>query len=288
MPEGPEIQIARDKVARVVQGNRLNRVQIPWPALQEYEERWTGRLVKKMEARGKALLFHFDCGDVLYTHNQLYGRWITRRKPELPKSNRTLRLAFYTDKGGAFLYSATELEVLGPDELQTHPYVGSLGPDILDPKLTRTKLKKRLMQKPFRNRQLASLYLDQSFLAGPGNYLRSEILFCAGLPPRAKPSQLSAEQLKVLATQTLLISRRAYETKGYTTEPALAEKLKEQGERRRSRRHYVFGRAGEPCRLCDGEIEKVKISSRSVFFCDQCQAWRSGQKQPIESRLEGM
>ena len=272
MPEGPEIQIACDKVARVVEGHRLNRVQIPWPALQEYEDIWTGRLVKNMEARGKALLFHFDCGDILYTHNQLYGRWLTRKKPELPKSNRTLRLAFYTDRGGAFLYSATDLEVLSADELKTHPYIGSLGPDILDPQLTRTKLKNRLLHKRFRNRQLASLYLDQSFLAGPGNYLRIEILFCAGVPPRAKPSQLSVAQVKTLADRTLEISNRAYLTKGYTTEPALAEELKRQGEQRRSRRHYVFGRAGKACRLCDYTIVKVKISSRSVFYCAQCQA----------------
>lgn len=271
MPEGPEIQIACDKVARVVEGHTLTRVQIPWPALTEYEKRWTGRTIKKMEARGKALLFHFDCGDVLYTHNQLYGRWVTRRKPEQPKSNRTLRLAFYTDKGGAFLYSATDLEVLMPNELATHPYVGSLGPDILDSNLTPAKVKKRLLHKRFRNRQLASLYLDQSFLAGPGNYLRSEILFCAGLAPRAKPSQLSDEQLKTLAQETLKLSRRSYKTKGYTTDPALAEKLKEAGERRRSRRHYVFGRAGAPCRTCRTPIEKVAISSRSVFFCPECQ-----------------
>ncbi|MCA9780044.1 MAG: endonuclease VIII, partial [Candidatus Eremiobacteraeota bacterium] len=209
---------------------------------------------------------------VLYTHNQLYGRWLTRRKPEQPKSNRTLRLAFYTEKGAAFLYSATDLEVLMPAELATHPYVGSLGPDILDPALTPAKVKKRLQQKRFRNRQLASLYLDQSFLAGPGNYLRSEILFCAGLPPRAKPSQLSDEQLRKLATETLKLSRRSYQTKGYTTDPALAEKLKKAGERRRSRRHYVFGRAGAPCRFCQSQVEKVAISSRSVFFCPNCQS----------------
>ena len=151
MPEGPEIQIACDKVARIVVGHPLKRVHIPWPPLSDYETEWTGHTVEKMEARGKALLFHFDCGDVLYTHNQLYGRWLTRRKPEQPKSNRTLRLAFYTEKGAAFLYSATDLEVLMPAELATHPYVGSLGPDILDPALTPAKVKKRLQQKRFRN-----------------------------------------------------------------------------------------------------------------------------------------
>lgn len=272
MPEGPEIQRACDKVARIVEGQRLQKVVIPWPALQEYEETWTGRLVTRMEARGKALLFYFDTDDVLYTHNQLYGRWLTRRKPERPKSNRTLRLAFYTARGGAFLYSATDIEVLAPAELANHPYIGSLGPDILDPELTRTKVKNRLLQKTFRNRQLASLYLDQSFLAGPGNYLRSEILFCAGVPPRAKPSQLELEKVKKLATVTLELSSRAYKTGGFTTEPALAEELKAAGERRRTSRHYVFGRAGKPCRMCGATVEKIKISSRSVFFCPQCQS----------------
>ncbi|MCC6706705.1 MAG: hypothetical protein IT492_03995 [Gammaproteobacteria bacterium] len=44
----------------------------------------------------------------------------------------------------------------------------------------------------FRRRSVAALYLDQGFLAGIGNYLRSEILFFAGVSPQARPMDLDA------------------------------------------------------------------------------------------------
>ena len=272
MPEGPEIQRACDKIARVLKREKLEKVEVEWPALEEFEQIWQGATIVDLRARGKALLTFFDTGDILYTHNQLYGRWLTRTTHKRPASSRSLRLAFYTRKGSAFLYSATDLEVLSQEEIPQHKYLSSLGPDILDETLRPARIKKRLLEKRFRNRQLAGLYLDQSFLAGPGNYLRSEILFIAGVHPRLKPSQLSEEQLKRLARTTLLVSRRAYETGGVTTEPKLEKRLKAEGERRRTRRHYVFGREGKLCRVCEQEeVEKVTISSRSVFFCPACQ-----------------
>lgn len=272
MPEGPEIQIACDKIARVLKGEKVVELSIPWEPLSSYQEQWSGIKITDLKARGKALLTYFETGDILYTHNQLYGRWVVRKNGKEPQSSRTLRLGFRTSKGAAFLYSATDLEVLMENELSTHKYLGALGPDILDPKTTTAKVVKRLQSKSFRNRQLAGLYLDQHFLAGPGNYLRSEILFCSQVHPKRKPSQLSVEALKRLAQTTLKISRRAYKTKGITTEASLEKRLKSEGERRRTRRHYAFGRAGSKCRVCEiATIEKIKVSSRSVFFCPVCQ-----------------
>lgn len=200
MPEGPEIQIACDKLKRVLEGEVLTRVEIDWIPLRDFQERWVGLRVEQLEARGKALLTRFENGDILYSHNQLYGRWMTKRDGTHPISNRSLRLALITAKGGAFLYSSTDLEVLGLEEIPLHPYLSRLGPNILSPKLRPSQIVRRLQAKEFRNRQLASLYLDQSFLAGPGNYLRSEILFEAGLhpcpqtePTGARPTQNSGQ-----------------------------------------------------------------------------------------------
>ena len=48
----------------------------------------------------------------------------------------------------------------------------------------------------FRKRSLGSLYLDQRFLAGNGNYLRSEILWAARLNPERKPAALTESALR--------------------------------------------------------------------------------------------
>ena len=74
--------------------------------------------------------------------------------------------------------------------LAKHPFLNRVGPDILDPKLTANTSSSASSQPTFRNRALGGLYLDQAFLAGIGNYLRSEILWAAQVDPQFRPAQL--------------------------------------------------------------------------------------------------
>jgi endonuclease-8 len=62
--------------------------------------------------------------------------------------------------------------------------------------------------------------LDQSFIAGLGNYLRSEILFAAGLHPDLRPLDLSRKQVGDLARHTLQLSLRSYQTGGIINKPS--------------------------------------------------------------------
>ena len=129
----------------------------------------------------------------------------------------------------------------------------------------------RLELPRFRNRALAGLYLDQAFLAGNGNYLRSEILWAAGVNPAAKPAALDAGVLEALARQTLKISRRPYRTRGVTVPPAQAKELKAQGLKYGEYRFFVFGRQGLPCYRCDSLLERATMASRNIFYCPTCQ-----------------
>ena len=86
------------------------------------------------------------------------------------------------------LFSASDINILQSEE-EDQFFLQKIGPDILDEGLTWKVVSRRLSDK-FRNRQLASLFLDQSFLAGVGNYLRSEILFDARANP-LKPKELA-------------------------------------------------------------------------------------------------
>jgi endonuclease-8 len=181
LPEGPEIRRAADRIAAVSAGERLEAVWFGLPRLLRFSEELAGSCVERVESRGKALLIRFDLGLSLYSHNQLYGVWYLRKRGELPNTGRSLRVALHTGRDSALLYSASEIAVLTPDEERFHPYLSRLGPDVLDPALTWREIARRLNLTGFRNRALSGLYLDQGFLAGIGNYLRSEILFAAGL-----------------------------------------------------------------------------------------------------------
>ena len=177
------------------------------------------------------------------------------------------------------LYSASEIAVLTPAEERVHPYLSRLGPDVLDSAVTWRDLSRRLNLPAFRNRALSSLYLDQGFLAGIGNYLRSEILFAARLDPACKPRDLPVKMRNQLARQSLLIARRAYETGGITNPQQRVAALKAQGLTRRRYRFAVFGRAGAPCPVCGASIERSAAGARRIYHCPVCQPFhqRSGE-----------
>lgn len=271
MPEGPEIRRAADSIAEVLEGETVSTVRFGQARLRHYARQLRDRRVLHIETRGKALLTHFDHGLSIYSHNQLYGVWKVVKGHNLPKTNRSLRLLLQTESHSAVLYSASDISVWATAELPTHPFLAKIGPDIMDPALTWRTVAERLRQPAFARKELAALYLDQAFLAGNGNYLRSEILHDAGLHPRARPAELSRGEIGALARSTLTISRRSYETRGITLAPRLSASLKSQGLSRGRRRFYVFGREDCPCYTCSGNIVRQEVGSRRLYYCRACQ-----------------
>ena len=275
MPEGPEIRLAADRIAKVLVGQTVDAVSFAFPDLKPFERQVKGATVTAIDTRGKAMLTRFDNDLTLYSHNQLYGRWYTCRRDKPPQTSRSLRVALHTKTHSALLYSASDVEILTPETIDQHPFLNRVGPDILDESLTPDAVAERLLSDRFRNRGLGGLYLDQAYLAGIGNYLRSEILFVAGEHPASRPSELEGRALRKLARETLNISRRSYDTRGVTVTKTIATALKRKGQTYGQYRHWVFGREGLPCRRCDTDIVRMDVSSRGLFYCPDCQPRRS-------------
>ena len=271
MPEGPEIRREADRIAKLLVGEPIEQARLELPALRRFEKRLTGTTVTAVDTRGKAILTRFDDGLTLYTHNQLYGRWYTMKRPRMPRTNRQLRVALHTHTHSALLYSASDIEVLTERQLARHPFLSRIGPDILGKSLSEEHIAERLGSRHFRNRALGNLYLDQAFLAGVGNYLRSEILWSAKVNPRRKPAELDRARLRRLAAATLRLSWRSYRSRGVTVAPRLARQLKEQNLSFQEYRFYVFGRDGQACHECGTRVERHTMGSRRIYVCPSCQ-----------------
>ncbi len=271
MPEGPEIRRAADRVAEAVVGQVADHVALTQPEVSSFSEVLSGTEVCGVETFGKAMVTHFGCGLSVYSHNQLYGRWYVTKPDREPRTNRQLRFGIYTAAGNALLYSASEIDVMPTDEVDAHPFLSKLGPDPLRDEVDESRLRTQLRDERFAGRQLAALLLDQSFVAGIGNYLRSEILFFAGVHPVVRPKELEAGRLRRLASWLSKLPRRAYATGGITDDPRRVRKHKKAGQSRRELRHAVFGRDGRPCRDCETPIERLDVGGRRIYVCPNCQ-----------------
>ncbi|MEM9291869.1 MAG: endonuclease VIII [Acidobacteriota bacterium] len=277
MPEGPEIHRAARQLHRAVAGKRVREVvfnaeALGQPDLVAVGKELAGLRVESVGARGKAILTRFESGSVIYSHNQLYGVWMVSQDGSVPETRRSLRLALHTEDGpSALLYSASDIEVLDEESVEAHPYIAALGPDALDPQVTEQDLLRRMESKTVQGRQLANLLLDQGFVAGMGNYLRSEVLFRALLHPRARPRDLGQGARETLAESLLTLPRRSLETAGITNEPAWVERLKAEGAKRPVYRFAVFNRDGAPCLRCETSIQREEVGGRRLYLCPTCQ-----------------
>lgn len=271
MPEGPETRRAADRIASVIEGRAVDEVFFAFPELKPWEDRLRGQRVRRVQPRGKALLIRFEQGVTMYSHNQLYGRWFIRDRGVTPATRRQLRAAIHTDTSSALLYSASDIAVMLDEDLSRHPYLSRLGLDLLDPDVRPSRVRDRLRDARFARRSLGALLLDQSFLSGVGNYLRSEILHYAGISPSRRPRDLDATEQMRFARAALTITERAYRTRGVTIEPARARRSQAAGKPRRSYRHYVFGRAGEACPRCGDIVVRRDVAGRRLYRCPTCQ-----------------
>lgn len=269
MPEGPEIRRAADQLANAVLGAPLVSACFAFAALKRHEKALRGRRITAIAPHGKALLTHFDHGWTLYSHNQLYGVWKITGAGQRPETTRSLRVALETAERAILLYSASDVAMWKTGDLDAHPFLARLGPDVLDPSLRVRDIEQRLQDPRFAGRRLAALLLDQGFLAGMGNYLRSEVLFEAGLEAARTPATLTVAARRRLAQALLAVPARSYRTRGIA--PASGMRAEYLTDTPQGFRFRVFDRAGLPCETCGTRIVRSEAGGRRLYACPRCQ-----------------
>ena len=268
MPEGPETKRMVDTISRDLVNKKIISTKFYHKSLVSFPK--TGLAVKEVVSKGKAVVIRLNNNYSIITHNQLYGRWTSSRLATKIRHNRSLRIEFCTEKKAVRLWSATDISAFKTIDENHHPYIKNLGPDVLDITTTPELIFSRLVSDKFKNRQFSGLLLNQGFISGLGNYLRSEILFYSNCMYDDKSSKLNTSQNKLLATNIKDVSMRAYNQKGNTIfyDDLMLKKL---DKTIKNRRFMVFARKGHACYICENIILKDQASSRRIYYCPQCQ-----------------
>ncbi|WP_265468571.1 hypothetical protein [Arenimonas daejeonensis] len=102
-----------------------------------------------------------------------------------------------------------------------------------------------------------------------GNYLRSEVLFTAGIAPERRPADLDAGERKRLAKALLDIPRASYRTRGI--EPATGMREDYLTDTPAGFRFQVFDREGGSCPRCGDVVVRHELGGRRLYWCRVCQ-----------------
>ena len=140
-----------------------------------------------------------------------------------------------------------------------------LGPDPFSDGLTVDYLAQKLRS---RRRPIKNALLDQELVAGIGNIYADEALFLAGVRPTTLCTELNRQQIERIRTAIIEVLQASIEAGGTT----FSNFLSVQGiNGNYGGVAWVYNRDRQPCRVCGGTIERLKLAGRSAHFCPQCQ-----------------
>lgn len=275
MPELPEVEVTRRGFANQIAGARVVALRmgkpLRWPLGCESAS-LIGRCVLQVRRRGKYLLLDLDDG-LLLIHLGMSGSlnfvpsWPSRLPPPGPHDHFDL----VTDLGslrlhdprrfGAVVFSTSEMVV------PASKLLGRLGLEPLD------AVGGFNAQALFFGLQRRSAPIKQALLAGDivvgvGNIYASEALFQAGIRPTARSCDIGRVRVKRLHAAICDVLARAVEKGGST----LRDFSNAEGKNGYFQLEaMVYGREGEPCRVCATTIQSIRQGQRSTFFCPKCQ-----------------
>jgi endonuclease-8 len=179
-----------------------------------------------------------------------------------------VRLRLMTDVTAADLRGPTACELLSADEVAAT--VAKLGPDPLVDDVTEgeERFTTVVRRKPT---SIGLLLMDQSVVSGIGNVYRAELLFRARLNPHTPGRDVPEEVVRGLWRDWVALLSIGVETGQMMTMDDLSPEDYRRAMASRDDRHWVYHRAGLPCRVCGTEIVVEELATRKLYWCPSCQ-----------------
>ena len=269
MPELPEVEVTRLSFASRIAGARIEHLRLGkplrWPlgiepaALQ-------GQHVLGVRRRGKYLLLDLDAG-LLLLHLGMSGS--LNFAPQQSAAGVPDHMDLVTDRGtlrlhdprrfGAVVWAASQnapearklLDHLGVEPLQGDFEVGAFHAALRQ-----------------RRAAIKQVLLAGDIVVGVGNIYASEALFLAGIRPTARAHRLSRARVQRLHAAIVQVLARAVQQGGSTLRDFVSAEGKTGYFQLEA---AVYGRTGQPCRVCATPIRSLVQGQRSTFYCPTCQ-----------------
>ena len=252
-----------------------------------------GAVLEQARAHGKQLFLDFAGDRVLRSHLGLYGAWsfggaagaasigAPRRTGQreasgdaapagplvVPPPVGAVRVRLVGEEGWADLRGPT-LCVL-ETRAEADAARAGLGPDPLDPRADPEPFVAAVRRS---RRPVGALLMDQGVLAGVGNIFRAESLFRRRLHPMTPGRALGEDELRGLWAENAALMRTGVRLgRIVTTDPVDRPGVAEE-RAWPEHAHYVYKRAGQPCRRCGTAVAAGELGARSLYWCPSCQA----------------
>lgn len=273
MPELPEVEVTLRGIAPTLTGRRVSGVIARTPALRyplprDLHRTLDGHCLAAVSRRGKYLLLRFDHGHLLI-HLGMSGSLRLVPAGLAAGKHDHVDLVFAI-KGRSVALRLRDPRRFGAilwltDDPLTHPLLAVLGVEPLTEQFSAAWLKQELAGV---SAAIKPALMDSHRVVGIGNIYASESLFRASIDPRTAAGRISLKRLERLAQAIKTTLAAAIDAGG----SSLRDFIHSDGSSGYFQQHYfVYGRGGEPCRVCGRPIRELRQGQRATFFCVGCQ-----------------
>jgi formamidopyrimidine-DNA glycosylase len=265
MPELPDVELykryldknaLRQTIERVVVNDARILGDLPPDA---FVSRLTGNRFEESRRHGKHLLVRLKKDDWLTLHFGMTGNLVYfRDEADDPPYDR-VRFDFVGGRHLAYVNRRMLGRVGLADDADAFIEGEELGLDALDRAFDLDAFARAVEG---RRRDVKSVLMDQTMIAGIGNIYADEILFQARLHPKTPVTSLDERQRAELFRQIKAVLQTAIE-RGAGAEEFL-ERLPD---------HFLLPqrKQGGKCPRCGSPIATLKAAGRTSYYCPRCQ-----------------
>ena len=281
MPELPEVEslrriLARSLVGRTIVSARVVEKRLRRAVAEDFAAHVASHRIVRLRRRAKYLIIELDGAHpegtaAMIVHLGMSGS-LTHRDNGFDDAGfdpRHDHVEFELDDHSRLVYNDPRrfglIRLVQAGALDAAPELKGLGPEPLSAAFNADYLTRVAHG---RHAAIKNLIMDQGVVAGIGNIYASEILFRAGVRPTRRAARVSRRELERIVAATAPILRAAIGSRGTTFRSYRDSRGRPGGF---APRLMVYGREGEPCRVCGSAIRAVVVGQRASFYCPKCQ-----------------
>lgn len=286
MPELPEVENIRLQLEKFLVGHKVESIKVNNPKVISGDyKKLVGAKVKKVRRFGKAIVVDFDNKMSFIGHVKMTGQFIYRGKNlKSPTDNpkfgdlpgKHTHVIFNLDHDSKLYFNDYRrfgwIKVEKTSDVEKESFVKKLGPEPFvvnssgQAQLT-LELFKQILSKTRRN--IKTVLMDQSVIAGVGNIYANDALWSAKINPTREANSLSDLEIDELYYSIENVLTKGLESGG-ASELAFVRPDGTNGSYQDIA--LVYGKEGERCNRDDGGvIEKFKLGGRGTYKCSICQ-----------------
>ncbi len=278
MPELPEVEtVRRGLESRLIDATVADVIvrdrRLRWPIAADFETQLRGQRIVAIERRSKYLLFRLagEEKSTLLAHLGMTGSFVVHRAHSPPaekmhdhvdvvlKGRLESLVLRYNDPrrfGSMHHFSGLDTE---------QPLLAHLGPEPLTDDLTGEYLYEQTRR---RTVSIKQALMENMLVVGVGNIYANESLFRAGIHPDRAANRVSLARYKRLVSEVKTVLTEAIAAGGST----LRDFVNTAGEPGYFQLDYfVYGRDGQPCKVCGSPLKLMRHGGRATVFCSRCQ-----------------